>query len=221
VKKRIGIVVFPGSNCDRDCHHVFHNVYGLDTSYLWHQESFQVSDFDLILLPGGFSYGDYLRAGAIARFSNVMSSVYNYAQSGKPLLGICNGFQILCESGLLPGALVKNSNLLFKCETTPLQAADPASIYLQGIDNIKFSLPIAHGEGNYFIDEKGYEELVANRQIIMRYLDNPNGSYQDIAGIANRKGNVMGMMPHPERASESIIGSQDGKIILDAILQAL
>lgn len=221
MSKKVGIVVFPGSNCDQDCFHVFANVYKLKTEFLWHKNSFQFSDYDLLVLPGGFSYGDYLRAGAIARFAEVMQSVVEYANTGRPLLGICNGFQILCESGLLPGALVLNKDLLFHCESTPLQGADPSSPFLQGVGNREFSLPIAHGEGSFVIEQENLKDLFDQGQVIMTYLQNPNGSIADIAGITNASGNVIGMMPHPERASEAILGSEDGRIILDSIVNSL
>jgi phosphoribosylformylglycinamidine synthase len=220
-KKKIGILVFPGSNCDRDCQHVFARVYRFRVDMIWHQNSFDPHDYSLIVLPGGFSYGDYLRAGAISRFATSMQSVEHYAQKNKPILGICNGFQILCEAGLLPGALVMNRDLLFKSHSTPLKGQNPGSKYLQGLEDKEFSLPIAHGEGNYVIDEEGYQRLLDNEQIIIKYLNNPNGSYQDIAGITNQSGNIMGMMPHPERASEAIMGSQEGRLILDPITQNL
>lgn len=221
MNKRIGIIVFPGSNCDRDCRHVFSNVYNLPTRMIWHRDNFNLRDFELIMLPGGFSYGDYLRAGAIARFSLSMNSLMDFAQKGKPVLGICNGFQILCEANLLPGALVVNKDLLFKCQNTPLKGANPASEYLGNIGDNEFDLPIAHGEGSYVIDSAGYESLVNNSQIIMTYMDNPNGSYADIAGVTNKKGNVMGMMPHPERASEVRLGLNHGRLILDPLLEAI
>ncbi len=217
----MGVLVFPGSNCDRDCFHVTKNVYQYPTNFIWHKDNFSIQDYDLIILPGGFSYGDYLRAGAVARFSAAMQSIIQFAESGKPVLGICNGFQILCEASLLPGALVLNKDLLFKCRKTPLKGHSPRSAYLSNIGNKEFALPIAHGEGSYFIDDIGYQELLENEQIIFSYLDNPNGSYKNIGGITNKNGNVIGMMPHPERASETILGNSDGKIVMDSILQAI
>jgi phosphoribosylformylglycinamidine synthase len=221
MKTKIGIIQFPGSNCDMDCFHVMSRVYQLKTQLIWHRNGFQQTDFDFIILPGGFSYGDYLRTGAIARFAPAMNSLMEFAGVGKPVLGICNGFQILCEANLLPGALVMNRDLLFKCQNTPLAGQNPSSPFLSKIQKTAFSLPIAHGEGSFVIDPQGYEELREKRQIIMTYLDNPNGSYQDIAGITNAKGNVMGMMPHPERASEPVLSSEDGKVVFDSILHAL
>ncbi|WP_041223949.1 phosphoribosylformylglycinamidine synthase subunit PurQ [Deferribacter desulfuricans] len=216
---KAGVVVFPGSNCDHDCYHVLKHVCGFDTSFIWHKET-DVSNYDLIVLPGGFSFGDYLRCGAIASKSPVMDAVYNYAEKGGLLLGICNGFQVLTEAGLLPGALLKNRSLKFICKFVYLRVENNFTPFtnLYSIGEI-IKIPIAHMEGNYYIDEEGLNELKENSQIVFKYCDeygeiskesNPNGSIENIAGIINKRGNVLGMMPHPERAAESILGSKDG-----------
>ena len=193
-------MVFPGSNCDHDCEHVLKVVLKQPTETIWHKES-DLKGVDCVILPGGFSYGDYLRTGAIARFSPVMEAVKKHAAAGKRVIGICNGFQILCEAGLLPGALMRNRSLKFICRHVDLRLESTGE---------RLSVPIAHGEGNYYADERTLDELETNKQVFLRYVDNPNGSARDIAGIRNKAGNVFGLMPHPERASEIELGSTDG-----------
>lgn len=217
---KFAVIVFPGSNCDIDMYHAIKDELGEDVEYVWHTQS-DLSDFDAILLPGGFSYGDYLRCGAIARFSNVMEAVIQAAEAGKPVLGVCNGFQILLESGLLPGAMKRNKNLKFMCRPVDLEVVNNTTMftsdYSQG-DVI--SIPIAHGEGNYECDEATLKELEENNRIVFRYHgENPNGSKADIAGIINEKGNVLGMMPHPERAVSDLLGSADGLKLFRSILR--
>ncbi len=220
-KARVGIVVFPGSNCDHDAYHVFKEIIGADTKFLWHKEG-AVGDRNIVILPGGFSYGDYLRCGAISRFSSIMKDVVRFAERGGIVIGICNGFQILCESGLLPGALLKNENLKFVCKTVTLKVENNKSIftYKYGIkENIE--LPVAHGEGNYFCSDDTLTELIGNNQILFTYEDNPNGSLKNIAGIQNTKRNVMGMMPHPERASDKSLGNTDGLRLLQGVAESV
>ena len=227
---KFGVVVFPGSNCDHDAYHALGQVLHQPVEFLWHQSE-QVAGFDAIILPGGFSYGDYLRTGAIARFSPVMRAVEKFARAGGLVLGICNGFQILCEAGLLPGVLVRNVGMRFVCrqvhirvETadTPFTAAAKPGQVLE--------IPIAHGDGNYFCDEATLDELDRNNQIVFRYTmpdgreepaANPNGSLVNIAGVCNRERNVMGLMPHPERAVEAPLGSADGLVIFRSLIQSL
>ncbi|MGV8018646.1 MAG: phosphoribosylformylglycinamidine synthase subunit PurQ [Ignavibacteria bacterium] len=220
-KARVGIVVFPGSNCDHDAYHVFKEIIGADTKFLWHKDG-AVGDRNIVILPGGFSYGDYLRCGAISRFSSIMKDVVRFAERGGIVIGICNGFQILCESGLLPGALLKNENLKFVCKTVTLKVENNKSIftYKYGIkENIE--LPVAHGEGNYFCSDDTLTELIGNNQILFSYEDNPNGSLKNIAGIQNTKRNVMGMMPHPERASDKSLGNTDGLRLLQGVAESV
>jgi phosphoribosylformylglycinamidine synthase I len=216
---KFGIVVFPGSNCDRDMQDSLQNDMNQEVVMLWHKDKdlSMFSTDDCIVLPGGFSYGDYLRCGAIARFSPMMESVIAFANKGGKVLGVCNGFQILCESHLLPGALLRNANQKFICK----------NIYLDGVGGSALKIPIAHGEGRYFADEATLDQLEANGQVIYRYCDeqgkissesNPNGAIRNIAGIVNKEGNVFGMMPHPERATSSILGNTDGRIILNSLL---
>jgi phosphoribosylformylglycinamidine synthase len=225
---RCAVIVFPGSNCDVDCYHACKNVLGQPTEYVFHKERFSPGDFDLIVLPGGFSYGDYLRAGAIARFSPAMDSVMKAAEVGKLILGICNGFQILLEARLLPGAMKRNKDLKFHCHDVYLKVENNntpfTGLYKKG-EIIR--MPIAHGEGNYFIDSDSLERLKAAGGIVFTYCDsdgnvteesNPNGSVENIAGIINEQRNILGMMPHPERCSEEILGNTDGKRIFDSIL---
>lgn len=219
------VIVFPGSNCDHDMFHAL-KILGHDVHYLWHKNP-DLDDFDLVVLPGGFSYGDYLRAGAIARFSPIMQEVKRFAQKGKFLMGICNGFQILTETGLLPGALLKNRNLRFVCRQVFLRVENRSTSFTNAsTENKPLKIPVAHGEGNYFIETAGLEELKANQQVVFRYVDeennvnadaNPNGSIDNIAGIINREGNILGMMPHPERAVEEMLGSSDGRIIFESL----
>jgi len=220
-KAKVGIVVFPGSNCDHDAYYAFKDIIGADTKFMWHKEG-SVEDRNVIVLPGGFSYGDYLRCGAISRFSSIMQDVIRFANKGGIVIGICNGFQILCESGLLPGALLRNQNLKFLCKTVSLKVENNKSIftYKYGIkEDVEF--PIAHGEGNYFCSEETRAELIGNNQILFTYNENPNGSINDIAGIQNIHRNVMGMMPHPERASDPRVGKTDGLRLLQGIAESV
>ena len=208
---KCGIVVFPGSNCDRDVAWVTERLLGLPTRFIWHEET-DLGELDLVILPGGFSYGDYLRCGVLARFSPVMQAVVRHAQQGKWVLGVCNGFQILTEVGLLPGTLMRNRELRFICDTVPVRVERhdlPWTCQYQV--GQRLMLPIAHGEGCYYADPDVLRELEQQRQVVFRYLPpNPNGSLADIAGICNRQGNVLGMMPHPERASDGDLGNTDG-----------
>ncbi len=216
---KFGVVVFPGSNCDHDCYHVLKDVLKKDVSFIWHKES-DVSKFDCIVVPGGFSYGDYLRTGAIARFSPVMEAVKKHADKGKLVLGICNGFQILLEAGLLPGAMLRNESLQFVCKFVTLRVENTDSPFTKKAKKGELlRIPVAHGEGNYFADAATLAELNKNGQVLVRYEDNPNGSLENIAGICNKNRNVFGLMPHPERASEAALGSTDGLRIFDSILQ--
>jgi phosphoribosylformylglycinamidine synthase len=220
-KAKVGIVVFPGSNCDHDAYYVFKDVIGADTKFLWHKEG-NIDDRNIVILPGGFSYGDYLRCGAISRFSSIMQDVIRFANNGGIVIGICNGFQILCESGLLPGALLRNQNLKFLCKTVSLKVENNKSIFTYKYD-IKedIDIPIAHGEGNYFCSEETRSELIGNNQILFTYNENPNGSINNIAGIQNIHRNVMGMMPHPERASDARVGKTDGLRLLQGIAESV
>lgn len=226
---RWAVIQFPGSNCDQDCYHVLKNVLGQDAYYVWHKND-SIEGADAVIVPGGFSYGDYLRCGAIARWSPVMQSVKAHAASGGIVIGICNGFQVLCEAGLLPGALIRNRSLHFRCETRSLRVEHPHSIFTKKLLTGQIiDIPIAHGEGNYFADPATLKSLQINRQILFTYSDragratpetNPNGSALNIAGIVNKEGNVLGMMPHPERISESILGGTDGKAIFEAVIES-
>jgi phosphoribosylformylglycinamidine synthase len=215
----IAVLQFPGSNCDQDAFHLFSSGLGLPTRYVWHKET-SLGEADLVVLPGGFAYGDYLRCGAIARFSPVMGAVGEYARRGGLVLGICNGFQILCEAGLLPGALIRNSSLEYRCMTCELAVEDAGPSFNPGTLGARIRLPIGHGEGNYRIDEAGRARLEANRQVILRYVDNPNGSLDAIAGVRSERGNVFGMMPHPDRAFERFHPSRDGLSVARAVLAA-
>ena len=227
---KAAVVVFPGSNCDSDCWHVLNDVLKTKVEYVWHKEN-NLPDTDLVVLPGGFSYGDYLRTGAIARFSPVMRAVSEHAESGKLVLGICNGFQILLETGLLPGAMLRNRSLRFVCKFVYLKTANNKSVFTNHLKKDELlNIPIAHGEGNYFCDEQTLGELESKNRIAFRYASelgelgdsfNPNGSLSHIAGILNERGNVLGMMPHPERASEDILGSSGGKKIWESILAGI
>jgi len=224
------VLQFPGSNCDQDLVHVLRNVLGHSARLVWHKED-SLGDADAVLIPGGFSYGDYLRTGAIARFSPVMQAVQAFAASGGLVLGVCNGFQILCEAGLLPGALIRNRSLQFRCEQVFLKTVTTDSPFTNKIPSEKLlRVPIAHGEGCYFADDNTLARLKANNQILWRYVDargepteaaNPNGSLDNIAGICNEQRNVAGLMPHPERASEAILGSADGRLIFESLISAL
>lgn len=221
----IAVIRFPGSNCDLDALHALRDVIGLKAELVWH-ERFDQSKYEGVILPGGFSYGDHLRAGVIAAFSPAMDGVRKMADKGKPVLGICNGFQVLTESGLLPGALLRNEGLSFSCKWVNLRVENTASCFSSKLKGGSvFKIPIAHGEGRYFISDEGYEEIERRNQIVFRYVDelgrrnpnsNPNGSVHDIAGVCNEEGNILGMMPHPERASEEILGGLGGKKILES-----
>ncbi|KPV58462.1 phosphoribosylformylglycinamidine synthase [Paenibacillus sp. A3] len=214
------VLVFPGSNCDIDCYKAVEDTIGQPVDYVWHTET-DLSKYDCILIPGGFSYGDYLRCGAIARFAPVMGALVKAAEEGKYILGICNGFQILLESGLLPGAMLRNRSLKFRCHAAMLQVENTNTPFTSDYTKGELiNIPIAHGEGNYYCDEATLAELKANNQIVFRYEagNNPNGSVDDIAGICNRAGNVLGMMPHPERAVHELLGSADGRKMFTSIL---
>lgn len=213
------VLVFPGSNCDLDCYKAVEETVGQPVEYVW-QSATDLSKYDCILIPGGFSYGDYLRSGAIARFAPVMNAVVKAAQEGKYILGICNGFQILLESGLLPGAMRRNKTLKFRCHQATLRVENNETPFTADYKlGELLQIPIAHGEGNYFCDEDTLAGLKKNKQIVFRYAgENPNGSVDDIAGICNIQGNVIGMMPHPERAVNSLLGSEDGKRMLTSVL---
>jgi len=227
---KFGIVVFPGSNCDHDCYHTIKHVLDYDARFVWHEET-DLSGYDCIIIPGGFSYGDYLRTGSIASLSPIMKSVSDYASAGGPVIGICNGFQVLVEAGLLPGSLMKNASLKFICKWVNLRLENNSTLFTS---NMKkggvLRMPVAHGEGNYFCTDEDLKELHANSQIVFRYSNpegevtdeaNPNGSLENIAGISNKEGNVLGMMPHPERCSESLMGGEDGRAIFESLISNL
>lgn len=214
----IGIVVFPGSNCDRDVRWALEGCLDLPTRFLWHEER-DLSGIAAVVLPGGFSYGDYLRCGAIARFAPMLAAVREFAERGGPVLGICNGFQVLTEMGLLPGALVRNSGLHFLCEPAELTVTPGHCHWLQGYERgARITLPIAHGEGRYQADADALRRLEDEGSIVLRYASNPNGSCGDVAGLCNRRGNVLGLMPHPERACDPMTGGLDGRRLLAAAL---
>lgn len=217
---KFAVIVFPGSNCDIDMYHAIKDEIGEEVEYVWHDAD-NLEDYDAILLPGGFSYGDYLRCGSIARFSNVMGEVVKAAEAGKPVLGVCNGFQILLEAGLLPGALLRNDGLKFICRTLPLKVENNNTMFTGGYESGEIiNIPVAHGEGNYYCDQETLEELKTNNQIVFTYAGrNPNGSLADIAGITNKAGNVLGMMPHPERAMDELLGSADGRKLFQSIVK--
>ncbi|MEK4090618.1 MULTISPECIES: phosphoribosylformylglycinamidine synthase subunit PurQ [unclassified Viridibacillus] len=217
---KFAVLVFPGSNCDLDMYHAIKDELGEEAEYVWHDTK-DLSSYDGILLPGGFSYGDYLRCGAIARSSNVMTEVVKAAEAGKPILGVCNGFQILTEAGLLPGALLRNKNLKFMCRTVDLKVVNNNTQFTnQYAKDEIIKVPIAHGEGNYYCDEDTLQSLKDNNQIVFTYSsENPNGSLEDIAGIVNERGNVLGMMPHPERAVNELIGGADGLAVFKSIVK--
>jgi phosphoribosylformylglycinamidine synthase subunit PurQ / glutaminase len=218
---KFGIIVFPGSNCDRDVVYVTRDLLGQPTQTIWHEET-DLHDVDVVVIPGGFSYGDYLRCGAIARFSPIMKQVVAHAEQGKYVLGICNGFQILTEAGLLPGALVRNRGLHFICDRVPLTVERTDLPWTQGyLDTPSIDLPIAHGEGCYHADADTIDQLEANGQVLFRYAgENPNGSLNNIAGICNKNRNVLGMMPHPERAADPLLGNSDGLHLFKSLLHA-
>jgi len=227
---KFGVVVFPGSNCDADCYYAIEHVTGQDVRYVWHEET-EIGDLDCIVLPGGFSYGDYLRCGAVARFSPVMGAVMTHAAEGKFVIGICNGFQVLTEAGLLPGALYRNDHLKFVCKPQHLRMERtdlPFTHFYSSRQVIEF--PLAHGEGRYYADPETLQQLEQNGQVVFRYCDaegnvtpdaNPNGSLNNIAGICNEGGNVLGLMPHPERRCESLIGGSDGKKLFKGLTESL
>ena len=227
---KFGVIVFPGSNCDHDAYHVISKHVGQPVDFIWHKET-DLSGYDAVIVPGGFSYGDYLRAGALAHFSPVIQSVKEFAKKGKFVFGVCNGFQILCESGLLPGALMRNSGLHFICQHVNIRVENAQTPYTSELESGEvLSIPIAHAEGNYVCDDETLAELETNNQIIFRYCDengelsdasNPNGSLKNIAGISNKAGNVLGMMPHPERACEELLGSNDGRDIFRSLTNAI
>ena len=217
---RFGIVVFPGSNCDHDAWYALTNNLGQTAEFIWHDSRDLPANIDAVVLPGGFSYGDYLRCGAIAKFSPVIAAVKEFAAQGGLVLGICNGFQVLVESGMLPGALVRNQGLKFVCRPVALQVETVNSPFTSAaLKGQTLRLPVAHGEGCYVADEKTLDQLEHEDRIALRYLDNPNGSMRNIAGILNERRNVLGMMPHPERASEDLMGSTDGLAILRSLLR--
>jgi phosphoribosylformylglycinamidine synthase I len=218
---RFGVVVFPGSNCDHDAWYAVSHNLGHAAEYIWH-DSADLANLDAVILPGGFSYGDYLRCGAIAKFSRVMHAVKKFAAGGGLVIGICNGFQILVEGGLLPGALIRNRGLKFICRPVDLITATTNSPFTcQAKPGQVVTAPIAHGEGCYYADERTLDELEAEDRVVFRYADNPNGSLRDIAGILNRERNVMGMMPHPERASDPLMGSTDGLVVFQSMVSAM
>ena len=226
---KFGIVVFPGTWSERDTHHAVNGVLGQAAEYIWHGDE-TLGQYDAIIIPGGFSYGDFLRAGAIARFSPVMEAVRQFADKGGPVLGICNGFQVLCESGLLPGVLMRNEHLEFRCIWTDLKVENDSTMFTsKATTGETLHIPMSHGEGNYQADHATIDQLEGNGQIVLRYADssgkvtpdiNPNGSINNIAGIVNGRGNVMGMMPHPEKASEKLIGGDDGNVIFNSLIES-
>lgn len=227
---KFGVVVFPGSNCDHDAYYSIGQVLGYPVNFLWHKET-DLKESDVVVLPGGFSYGDYLRSGAIARFSPIMNSVISFAKKGGIVLGICNGFQILLEAGLLPGVMFKNKSLQFVCKDVYLSVENNNTVFSGLIKNRKsLKIPIAHGEGNYFCDQDTLKMLQDNEQIVFRYSDengevskdyNPNGSTKNIAGIINRAGNILGLMPHPERVCNPVLNNSDGQLIFRSIVNHL
>ena len=223
---RVAILRFPGTWSDRDFQHVISNVVGIPADIVWHEDVRSLSEYDAAILPGGFAYGDYLRAGAIARLSPAIAALRRFAASGGLVLGSCNGFQILCEAGMLPGALRRNDHLEFRCDWINLRVESTRTPWTQGLEGRVLRMPIAHGEGNYYVDAGTRERLASNGQIIFRYCDdrgdlttaaNPNGSLDGIAGVCDERGNVLGLMPHPERCSEPLIGGTDGLLVLRAL----
>ncbi len=227
---KFGVIIFPGSNCDYDAYMVIKDVIKREVEFLWHQDS-SLSNCDCVILPGGFSYGDYLRTGAIARFSSIMKKVVDFAREGGLVVGICNGFQILLETGLLPGAMLRNTSLRFICRYVHIEVENQNTPFTSLCGKAQvLKIPIAHTDGNYFISDEGLERLKQNQQIVFRYCDengkitkeaNPNGSLYNIAGICNERRNVLGMMPHPERASEKVLGSEDGALLFRSITDFL
>ena len=227
---RFGVSVFPGTWSDVDCYSVINDVLGYEVDYVWHKET-DIDKYDCIVIPGGFSYGDYLRCGSIASLSPIMNSIKDFALQGGLVLGICNGFQILCESGLLPGALIRNSHLQFRCQWVNLRVENEDSVFTRnGSKGQVVEIPISHGEGNYYADPETLKRLENNDQVLFRYCDqkgyvtpesNPNGSVSNIAGIVNETGNVLGMMPHPERCCDELIGGVDGKFVFESIISSI
>ncbi|MGH9941476.1 MAG: phosphoribosylformylglycinamidine synthase subunit PurQ [Pyrinomonadaceae bacterium] len=227
---KFGVIIFPGSNCDHDAYHVISKHVGQPVSFVWHRDT-DLSDYDALILPGGFSYGDYLRAGALARFSPVMASVKEFADRGGFVLGICNGFQILCESGLLPGALIRNRDLHFVCDHVRVRVETNDTPFTTELERGRvLRLPVAHAEGNYVCDDQTLAELESEDRIVFRYCDaegrvtaeaNPNGARANIAGLCNRERNVLGLMPHPERACEDLLGSSDGRDVFRSLAHTL
>jgi phosphoribosylformylglycinamidine synthase len=227
---KFGVVVFPGSNCDHDAHHAATDVLGQDAEFLWHKDA-SLKGADVIVLPGGFAHGDYLRTGAIARFSPIMPAILDFARAGGPVLGICNGFQVLLEAGLLPGAMLRNRDLKFHCEHVTVRVEQNDTPFTAAAaKGQRLRLPIAHGEGNYYADAAVIRELEAERRVIFRYCDargevtaaaNPNGAVNNIAGLCNAARNVVGLMPHPERACEATLGSADGLVLFRSVVMAL
>jgi phosphoribosylformylglycinamidine synthase subunit PurQ / glutaminase len=222
---KFGVVVFPGSNCDHDAYYSLKKILGYDVTFLWHKDT-DLKNCDAIILPGGFSYGDYLRTGAVAKFSPLMKAVTEFALSGGFVLGICNGFQILLEAGLLPGVMVRNKSLRFVCKDVHLSVVNKETPFTQDIHKDVINIPVAHGEGNYFADDETLQELIKNNQIVFRYSspsgsigeeDNFNGSTYNIAGIINKEGNILGMMPHPERCCDPVLGKTDGAYIFKSL----
>ncbi len=229
MKLKFGVVVFPGSNCDHDAYYAVKKIMGYDAEFLWHKET-DIKNPDVIILPGGFSYGDYLRTGSIARFSPIMEKVIEFAENGGIVLGICNGFQILLEAGLLPGVMLQNDSLKFVCKDVHLKIENKNTLFTKGINREVLKIPVAHGDGNYFADDKTLSDLEQNNRIVFKYSssdgnvleeNNPNGSKMNIAGIINDQGNVLGMMPHPERSCDPLIGKTDGALILRALAENL
>ncbi len=216
---RIGVVLFPGSNCEHDVVEAVNGLGG-DAHIVWHDDR-SLGPVDAVVLPGGFAHGDYLRPGALARFSPIMGAVESFAAAGGPVVGICNGFQVLTEAHLLPGALQKNRGLTFLCTTVEVEVASDRSVLTSGVEvGSRLRIPINHFEGSYICDQSTLDELTAEGRILLRYVDNPNGSVADIAGIANASGNVVGLMPHPERAADALVGSTDGRVLLGALLRS-
>ena len=216
----VSVIVFPGSNCEFDCERAF-DIMGAEPRLVWHSET-ELPQSDIVVLPGGFAHGDYLRTGALARFSPIMEAVDAHARGGGLTLGICNGFQILCEAGLLPGAMRKNSGLKFICRWVELEVANPGTAFTSRTEAGQLlRVPINHFEGNWYCEDDELRRLEANGQIVLRYADNPNGSLADVACISNAEGNVFGLMPHPERACESVLGSEDGQLLLGSLLDSV
>lgn len=229
MKPKFGVVVFPGSNCDYDAYYAMKKILGYDAEFLWHKDN-NLKNSDIIILPGGFSYGDYLRTGAIARFSPIMDSVFTFAENGGTVIGICNGFQILLEIGLLPGIMMQNISLKFVCKDIHLKIENNNTIFTKNISKSVIKVPVKHGEGNYYADDETISELEKNDQVLFRYsslngevaeIYNPNGSKNNIAGIINKRKNVMGMMPHPENACDPILRKTDGALIFNSVVKSL